>query len=91
MTEFEVSVKTFSHCGFKNEGQFPEHAKQNIQYGSKLTSFIAYLYRYQMLPFKRIIELIEDIFNQKINECTAAIMIQWVSDSLEDTEEYIQQ
>jgi transposase len=53
-------------CGHCNMGQFPEQVKGHVQLGQKLKSFLVYLNVSQLLPYKRLTQLMDDLFNIKI-------------------------
>ena len=70
ITEYQSHTKECSHCHTLNKAEFPSEVKSSTQYGNKLKSFVSYLNTYQMLPYERITELIEDLTSQKISTGT---------------------
>lgn len=69
VTEHQVEVRVCK-CGCVNEKKFPIGVDKPVQYGSGIKSFIAYLNNYQLIPYDRAAELIEDIFGHKISKGT---------------------
>jgi len=55
-------------CGHKTPSQFPQGVGSHIQYGPRLTAWVAYLSVRQYIPFNRIVELINDFCGLKISE-----------------------
>ena len=90
VTEYQANVKICT-CGHRNVAPFPEGVTNYVQYGSKLTTFATYLLHYQMIPFKRIMELFEDLFSFQISQGTLVTMSRRVSESLKKTENFIKQ
>ena len=89
VTEHRSHTKICPVCGHKNTAPFPAEVKNHTQYGSSLTGFVSYLVHYQMVPFQRASELIEDIFSQKISVGTLVTMTQRVSAACKPAEELI--
>lgn len=63
-------VKYCPHCHTENKGTFPVEASQPTQYGNHLKAFCCYLSNYQLLPYKRVSQLLEDLTNHRISEGT---------------------
>lgn len=42
--------------------------KQSVQYGPNIKSFVNYLNVYQLLPYKRLVAMIKDLFGHKISQ-----------------------
>lgn len=61
VTEHRRNKKTCRHCGRENKASFPEGLVQPAQYGNNLKALCAYLQNYQMLPYARCSEFIEDL------------------------------
>lgn len=61
VTEHRRLHRTCGTCGKLNKGSFPEGIKQRAQYGTRLKSLCVYLQNYQMLPYARCAEFIEDL------------------------------
>ena len=55
-------------CGHKTTGQYPIGANAPVSYGNNLESLIGYLHARQYIPFKRMEELLKDVFNIPISE-----------------------
>lgn len=68
VVEHQSEVKTCS-CGCQNVN-FPSHVSHYVQYGSRVKGLMTYLQNYQLLPYSRTSELIEDLFAHKISEGT---------------------
>lgn len=66
VTEHRRSKKTCSHCGRKNKASFLKGLVQPAQYGDNLKALCAYLQNYQMLPYARCSEFIEDLTGHPI-------------------------
>lgn len=66
VTEHRRSKKTCRHCGIQNKASFPEGLVQPAQYGDNLKALCAYLQNYQMLPYARCSEFIEDLTGHPI-------------------------
>ena len=90
VTEYQASV-VVCECGHRNVADFPEGVTNYVQYGSKLTTFATYLLHYQMIPFKRIMELFEDLFSLQISQGTLVTMSRRVSESLKESGNFIKQ
>lgn len=67
VTEHRRLHKSCSNCGRNNIGIFPKGLKQEAQYGEGIKSLCVYLQNYQMLPFARCKEFIEDLTGHRIS------------------------
>jgi len=65
--EFQADVKDCPCCGSRNIGEFPSWAKESIQYGPRVKALSAYFMNYQFLPYKRLQECFQDVFNCNIS------------------------
>lgn len=69
VTEHQVEIKVCD-CGCVNQGVFPIYANHYLQYGPNVKALMTYLQTYQLLPFARSQELINDLFNHNISKGT---------------------
>lgn len=67
VTEYRAEVKDCPHCGQSSTASFPDHVTQPVQYGPRLKSLAVYLMDYQLLPYDRTTQLIEDMVGQSIS------------------------
>ena len=66
VTEHRRLKKTCLHCGRKNKATFPEGMSQEAQYGKAIKSLCVYLQNYQMIPYSRCSEFINDLIGHQI-------------------------
>ena len=66
VTEYQVYLKTYPHCNKKSISEFPENITHNAQYGANIKGLILNLNVYHCFPYKRLTELLIDVFNLKI-------------------------
>ena len=55
-------------CGCRTVADFPEEAGSPVSYGSNIEGLIGYFHARQYLPFKRMGEMMGDVFNIDISE-----------------------
>lgn len=55
-------------CGHETIGDFPVVANAPVSYGNNVESLIGYFHSRQYIPFKRMEEILKDIFNIPISE-----------------------
>lgn len=89
VTEFVSETKKCPCCKKLNSGQFPSFVKQPVQYGSRFQAFVAYLHHYQMIPYKRLSELCQDLFGQSLSQGTTFQVLKRLSSSLSTTQQWI--
>ncbi len=70
-------------CNSLNQGEFPPHITHKIQYGLRLTAFVAYLAAYQLIPVKRLTETLTDLLGCPISQGTVINMTHRVSSNLD--------
>jgi len=66
ITEHQSEVKKCP-CGCVNKA-FPEGVDYKVQYGANIKSMVVYLQDYQLLPYQRTQELIQDLFSHSISQ-----------------------
>lgn len=69
VTEHQAEVKKCS-CGQETKANFPVGVNHAVQYGSTIKGFLVYLQNYQLLPYERSAELIQDVFQHKLSTGT---------------------
>jgi transposase len=62
VVEHRVVRVTCAACGAETAGAFPGGVAQPVQYGARLKAVGVYLRAYQLLPYARTQELLEDLF-----------------------------
>lgn len=70
-----VSVEKKCSCGKCNRGSFPSSVKTGVSYGPNLHAAVAYLSTVQHIPFKRLVETINDFYGIKISQGTVSNML----------------
>ena len=70
VTEHQSEVKICTCCGHQNKAGFPTHVSHYVQYGPNIKALLTYLQNYQMLPYDRTAELVEDLFDHRISTGT---------------------
>ena len=85
--EYQSHEVCCPHCQTKNQKEFPLEIKSPTQYGNGLKSFVSYLNTHHMLPYERIIELIEDMIHHKISTGSIYNFLSEGYDKLEEFEE----
>ena len=68
--EHRCEIKKCPHCGKVNKGSFPESIKFPIQYGPRLLASIMYFRNYQLIPYERTCDLVEDVYGIRISPAT---------------------
>ena len=91
VTEHQVERKVCPGCGSQNEAVFPAEAKTSVQYGSRIKSLLVYLNQYQLLPYERTVQFVEDLFSRTISQGTLYAWNKACFQQLESTEERIRQ
>jgi transposase len=87
VTEHRSEIKCCPHCQAENRGAFPEGISGCTQYGVNLKSLGVYLTQYQLLPFHRSMELIEEITGHRVSVGTLAGNNNYCKEQLFDFEE----
>ena len=67
-------------CGCKNKGEFPKNITAPVQIGDNAKAFIIYLYIQQILPFKRLKQLSEDLLGFPISTRSIENIIEEVTE-----------
>ena len=70
VTEHRAEVKHCPHCGANNQALFPQEVTKTTQYGDRIKSLSVYLTQYQLLPYDRTTELLNDLFSSPISEAS---------------------
>lgn len=69
ITEHQAEVKRCS-CGHVNRAAFPAGVSHYVQYGPNIKSLLVYMQDYQLLPYERTKELVQDIFGHQLSSGT---------------------
>ena len=91
VTEYQAYTKKCPYCHMQNKAKFPNNIKATLQYGDNLKSLVSYLNAYQMLPYERIAETIEDLTSHKIGVGTIYNFLDRHYEKLENFEGSIKQ
>ena len=70
VSEHRSDIKTCPCCASRNKGVFPDDVTQPVQYGPELQAVASYLSQYQMVPFKRLQELFNDLYQIPLSQGT---------------------
>ena len=70
VTEHRSETVTCPCCGKENKASFPEGVSQPVQYGNNLRAMLVYLNQYQLVPYNRTAEFLEDICGCSLSEAT---------------------
>lgn len=84
--EHRAEVKKCPKCRRRNTGKFPDGVTNTVQYGEKVKSVAVYLTQYQLIPYKRGSELIEDLFGISLSQGTMVNLNNKCHDELEPIE-----
>jgi transposase len=91
VTEHRAETKCCPGCGCRNEAMFPESVKTSVQYGVRIKALLVYLNQYQLLPYDRTCQLVEDLFSRTISQGTLYNWNLTCYRNLESTEGQIRQ
>jgi transposase len=89
VTEHQTPICTCPACGKRNCSAFPEAVAQPVQYGPGVKSLTTYLMHFQLLPYERVVTLMEDLFDSPLSEGTLLGATQQASAALTQVEEAI--
>ena len=62
VTEHQAEMKCCPGCGQQVRGQFPAAVSHPVQYGNRILAFMVYLNAYQLVPMRRVAELLGDFY-----------------------------
>ena len=88
VTEHQGEIKKCS-CGHKNQAAFPAGVNHYVQYGANLKGLVVYLQNYQLLPYGRTVEMIEDLFQHHLSAGTLNNIQRYAFERLADFEEQL--
>jgi transposase len=91
VTEHEAQTKRCPHCQQCTSGAFPAGVTQPTQYGPAVLALSVYLQTYQLLPFARTQELLQDLFGASPCQGTLARALAAASERLAPVEKEIRQ
>jgi len=70
VTEHRSHVCQCAGCGARTRGVFPNGVNAPVQYGARIAAFAVYLMHQQLLPQKRLVALMIDLFGVRIASAT---------------------
>ena len=88
VTEHRADIVECS-CGEIHQAEFPSSVTNEVQYGETLKAYSTYLMNYQLIPYERTQELLDDLFQAPVSQGTLASINQRTGKLLEHTVESI--
>jgi transposase len=85
VVEHQAETKVCDRCGMKNKAKFPDGIKAPVQYGEGIRSVAAYLMGYQLLPYDRCAEAMNDLFGYRLSAGTLATIVKECAHELKDS------
>jgi len=70
VTEHQAPTCSCPRCGQTNRASFPEKVLAPVQYGPRVKALGAYLMHFQLLPYARVVTLMNDLFGAPLCEGT---------------------
>ena len=70
VTEHRAHGCLCAGCGARTRGAFPNGVNAPVQYGARIAAFAVYLMHQQLLPQKRLVALMIDLFGVRIASAT---------------------
>jgi transposase len=70
VTEHQAQTRVCGRCGMNNKAKFPAGVNAPVRYGEGIKSVATYLIGYQLLPFERCAETMNDLFNCRVSAGT---------------------
>lgn len=90
VTEHRARSKRCGGCGRSTTASFPAEASARVGYGPRIKALCVYLMNYQLLPYERTSELLEDLFGEPAPGVgTLHSTLKSCFEGLQDTEEAI--
>ncbi|CUA79421.1 hypothetical protein GCM10022628_25520 [Anoxybacillus suryakundensis] len=83
VTQHEREVKSCPHCRCVQQAEFPPHVTNHVQYGPRLTALAVYLHHTQWIPYKRLSDTIEVLYQHSVSTGTLANMVKRGREALE--------
>ena len=74
VTEHRAHQCRCTACGAETRAAFPADVTAPVQYGARIAACVIYLLHYQLLPEKRLAELMSDLFGVNLATATIASM-----------------
>lgn len=84
ITEHYVYRYQCRHCGHVSNSDQYDQLKQEVQYGPRIKALVSYLNVYQLVPYKRLTQLIEDLYGHKISQGSISNFNKSLSSQLSD-------
>jgi len=72
VTEHRAHDCRCAACGAQTRAPFPDGVNAPVQYGPRIGAFVLYLLHYQLLPEKRLVELMADLLGVTLAAATIA-------------------
>lgn len=82
VTEHRVEIHDCACCQRRGKAPFPADVTQPAQYGKGIKSLVTYLSHYQLLPFKRLQELFQDLLGISLSQGTLNNSLEKCSEQL---------
>jgi transposase len=90
VSEHRALRKKCSGCGRSTTASFPAEVSARVGYGPRIKALCVYLMNYQLLPYERTSELLEDLFGKPAPGAgTLHSVLRSCFEGLQDTEEAI--
>ena len=83
VTEHQVAIKQCPRCSTRVAGAFPEGVNAPVQYGERIRGLAAYLNQQQLIPERRLSELLSDVFGCSLCPATVTAAIKTVEKACE--------
>lgn len=90
VTEHQIEAKQCS-CGCMTTSSFPKEVTHYVQYGPNIKTLLTYLQDYQLLPYQRTAQLVDDLFEHKISQGTLYNIRKYAFEQLEEFELSLEQ
>jgi len=91
VTEYQIEEKICPHCHKKSISKFPKNVTHSAQYGPNIKGLILNLSNYYALPYNKLEELLDDVFNLKISQGTIFNTLKKAHNSLEKVENFFKE
>lgn len=89
VTEHQVQTCSCPACGKVNRVCFPQGVDQPVQYGPGVKALTTYLINFQLLPYERVVTLMDDLLDAPLSEATLFHASQHAYNALDAVEKQI--